>query len=244
MAEYKIKFDEQSSLTKWSPIDLHTCFYDGLSNSIKDTLAITDCPVETLTDLFKSAQIVDMRIRQCATEKKGQTFHQQGKLQDPSGVVPMEIDALCQQQGKQHGQTQQSLGSGKNQASWMKQMAGKCFGCGSSNHTKKAGNHDQEICHHCQKAGYHANVCFNKYMGKEKKAKATGTQQAASTSSGKGEQAMSMSAPTPTPSTLQSKVVKLLLEQQKALAEQLEALKSSFYRVSLQLPKSLPVTVV
>ena len=97
-------------------------------------------------------------------------------------------------------------------------MAGKCFRCGSLDHTKKARNHDQEICHHCQKAGHHANVCFNKYMGKEKKAKAAGTQQATSTSFGQGEQAASMSTPTPAPSTLQSEVVKLLLEQQKALA--------------------------
>ena len=110
----------------------------------------------------------------------------------------------------------------------MKQMAGKCFGCGSLDHTKKAGNHDQEICHHCQKAGHCANICFDKYMGKEKKAKAAGTQQAASTSSSQGKQAASTSAPTPAPSTLQSEVVKLLLEQQKALAEQLEALKLSF----------------
>ena len=65
-------------------------------------------------------------------------------------------------------------------------------------------------------------------MGKEKKNKATGTQQAAFTSSGRGEQATATSTLTPAPSTSQSEVVKLLLEQQKALAEQLEALKLSF----------------
>ena len=116
MAEYKAKFDEQSSLTKWSQVNLCTRFYDRLSDSIKDMLAITDCPIETLTKLFESAQIVDTRMRQHATEKKGQTFHQQGKSQDPSGVVPMEIDA-SRQQGKQCNQNQQSSGSGKNQAS-------------------------------------------------------------------------------------------------------------------------------
>ena len=42
VAKYKAKFDEQSSLTKWSQVDLQTRFYDGLSNSIKDTLAITE----------------------------------------------------------------------------------------------------------------------------------------------------------------------------------------------------------
>ena len=58
------------------------------------------------------------RMRQRAAEKKGQTFHQQGKSQDPSGVVPMDLDTMCQGQGKQqHSQNQQSLGSGKNWAS-------------------------------------------------------------------------------------------------------------------------------
>ena len=164
---------------------------------------------------------------QRAAEKKGQTFHQQGKSQDPSGVVPMDLDATHQGQGKQCGQNQQSSGSGKNRASWMKQMAGKCFGCGSTDHTKKNGSHDREVCHHCQKAGHRANVCFDKYMGKEKKAKAASTQQAASTSSGQ-TQAASTSAPTSAPSSSQGELVKLLMEQQKALLEQLEALKSSF----------------
>ena len=83
----------------------------------------------------------------------------------------------------------------------MKQMAEKCFGCGSTDHTKKNGSHDQEICHHCQKAGHCTNVCFDKYMGKEKKAKAASTQQAAFTSSGQA-QAVLTSAPTPTPFSL------------------------------------------
>ena len=226
VAKYKAKFDEQSLLTKWSQVDLRTRFYDGLSDSIKDTLTITDHPIETLSKLFESTQVMDTRMRQHAAEKKGQTFHQQGKSQDPSGVVLMDLDATRQGQGKQRGQNQQSSGSGKNQASWMKQMAGKCFGCGSTEHTKKNGGHDREICHHCQKAGHCANICFDKYMGKEKKAKAASTQQAASTSS--QAQVASTSAPSPAPSSLQGELVKLLMEQQKALLEQLEALKSSF----------------
>ena len=227
VAEYKAKFDKQSSLTKWSLVDLRTCFYDGLSNSIKDTLAITDRPIETLTELFESTQVMDTRMRQRAAEKKGQTFHQQSKSQDPLGVVPMDLDAMCQGQSKQRGQNQQSSGSGKNRASWMKQMTGKCFGCGSTEHTKKNGGHDQEICHHCQKAGHRTNVCFDKYMGKEKKAKAASMQQAASTFSGQAQVALT-STPSPAPSSSQGKLVKLLMEQQKALSEQLEALKSSF----------------
>jgi hypothetical protein len=64
-------------------------------------------------------------------------------------------------------------------------------------------------------------------MGKEKKAKAASTQQVASTSSGNVQAALT-SAPTPAPSSSQSELVKLLMEQQKALLEQLKALKSSF----------------
>jgi hypothetical protein len=221
VAEYKAKFDEQSGLTKWLQVDLQTCFYDGLSDNIKDTLTITDRPIETLRKLFESAQIVDMRMRQQQAEKKGQTFHQQGG--QAQGVVPMEVDATRQQQGKGKGtQPQQQSGSGrKNWALWIKQMAGKCFGCGSSDHTKKASGHDQEICHHCQKAWHHANVCFDKYMGKEKKAKAMSTKTAAATAP------TTSSTPTP-PSTSQADIIKMMMEQQKELAVQLEALKSSF----------------
>jgi hypothetical protein len=220
VVEYKAKFDEQSRLTKWSSIDLRTRFYDGLSDNIKDTLAITNRPIDTLRDLFESAQIVDMGMRQCQAEKKGQTFHQQGE--QAQGVVPMEVDATRQQQGKGKGtQPQQSGSGGKNRASWMKQMAGKCFGCGSSDHTKKAGGHDQEICHHCQKAGHRANVCFDKYMGKEKKVKATSTETAAATAPSV------LSTPAP-PSTSQADVIRMMMEQQKELAAQLEALKLSF----------------
>jgi hypothetical protein len=222
MAEYKAKFDEQSALTKWSLINLRTRFYDRLSDNIKDTLAITNHPIETLHELFESAQIVDMRMHQWQAEKKGQTFHQQGG--QAQGVVPMEVDATCQQQGNKGKGAQpqpQSGSGGKNQASWMKQMAGKCFGCRISDHTKKAGSHDQEICHHCQKAGHHANVCFDKYMGKEKKAKAASTETAAAT-------APSVSS-TPAPSSAsQANIIRMMMEQQKELAAQLEALKSSF----------------
>jgi hypothetical protein len=220
VAEYKAKFDEQSGLTKWSSIDLQTHFYDGLSDNIKDTLAITDRPIDTLHNLFESAQIVDTRMRQRQAEKKGQTFHQQGG--QAQGVVPMEVDATRQQQGKGKGtQPQQSGSGGKNRASWMKQMAGKCFRCGSSDHTKKASGHDREICHHCQKAGHRANVCFDKYMGKEKKAKAASTETAAAT-------APSISSTPAPPSTSQADVIKMMMEQQKELAAQLEALKLSF----------------
>ena len=42
VAEYQAQFDQFTSQTGWSNTDHRTRFYDGLSESIKDSLAITD----------------------------------------------------------------------------------------------------------------------------------------------------------------------------------------------------------
>ena len=55
VAEYKAKFEEHSSLTGWSKADLRSCFYNGLSNAIKDTLAISDHPTEAYESLVNAA---------------------------------------------------------------------------------------------------------------------------------------------------------------------------------------------
>jgi hypothetical protein len=50
----------------------------------------------------------------------------------------------------------------------LQNIKGKCFSCGSKDHSKADGNHDCKVCHHCKKTGYCSMVCFAKYMGKEK----------------------------------------------------------------------------
>ena len=42
VAEYQARFDQFTSQTGWSDADYRTRFYDGLSEAIKDSLAITD----------------------------------------------------------------------------------------------------------------------------------------------------------------------------------------------------------
>jgi hypothetical protein len=76
MAKYKAKFDKHADLTGWSRNDLWSHFYDGLSDAIKDALAISDHPTEAYDLLVKAAQALDICLHQCQAKKKGQTFHQ------------------------------------------------------------------------------------------------------------------------------------------------------------------------
>jgi hypothetical protein len=62
MAKYKAKFNEHANLTGWSRNDLHSHFYDGLSDIIKDALAISDCPTEAYDLLVEAAQVLDIRL--------------------------------------------------------------------------------------------------------------------------------------------------------------------------------------
>jgi hypothetical protein len=75
VAKYKAKFDEHADLTGWSRNNLWSHFYDGLSDAIKDALAISDHPTEAYDLLVEAAQVLDICLHQCQAEKKGQTFH-------------------------------------------------------------------------------------------------------------------------------------------------------------------------
>jgi hypothetical protein len=57
-----------------------------------------------------------------------------------------------------------------------KHMQGKSYGCGSTDHTKKDGNHKHNMCNHCGKTGHRLPICFTKYIRKPAKgAKAVAT---------------------------------------------------------------------
>ena len=71
----------------------------------------------------------------------------------------MQVDASRQQQ-------QQPTKVQKTKVDYMKFMHGKCFGCGSKEHTKKNGHHERDVCNHCGKTGHRSPVCFMKYLGK------------------------------------------------------------------------------
>jgi len=114
----------------------------------------------------------------------------------------------------------------------MREMKGKCYGCGSKEHTKKDRNHNRDTCHHCGKTGHKAPVCFAKYLGKPKAAGAAATTEnndAPSSSSSSPPSKQSASATTQ--SAKDNKNADLLAKmaaQIKMLEAETSALKSSF----------------
>jgi hypothetical protein len=126
-------------------------------------------------------------------------------------------------------------GPKKDRAAYMKHMQGKCYGCGSTQHTKKDRGHERDVCNHCGKVGHRSTVCFAKYVGKPGKSatvKAT-TDRTVSTPSTSSQPAAtaaaSSSKPSPakdnkTQADLLAKLMAKIQEQDK----QIKALKASF----------------
>jgi hypothetical protein len=117
----------------------------------------------------------------------------------------------------------------------MKHMQGKCYGCGSTQHTKKDGGHERDVCNHCGKVGHRSTVCFAKYVGKPGKsasAKATtdGMVSTPSTSSPAATAAASSSSkPSPAKDNkTQADLLAQLMVKIQEQDEQIKALKASF----------------
>ena len=126
VAEYISRFDQYKGQTGWSDTDHRTRFYDGLSEQLKDNLAISDRPITSLQELKAAAQVLDQHMRQQEAEKKGRTYHTTS--QAPSkDLNAMEVDASCQKEER-------------NRHTYMSFMKGKCYGCGSTDHARRTGS--------------------------------------------------------------------------------------------------------
>ena len=185
----------------------------------------TDRPTTSLNELKTAAHIFDQRIRQRHAEKGGKQVQQQLHLSPVSTKDPnaMDVDASRQSDKKEE----------RNRKTYTTFMRGKCFSCGSPDHTKKDSGHERDICNHCKKVGHRSPVCMAKYLGKKVVAKAAASNEtpnnskppppaakaAATTSKGK--------APAPdikAQADLMAKLMAQVEEQSKELA----TLKASF----------------
>ena len=75
MAEYQAKFDQFTAQTGWSDADHCTWFYDGLNETIKDNLTISDRLIGSLTELRQATQILEQQMHQRQAEKAGKSLH-------------------------------------------------------------------------------------------------------------------------------------------------------------------------
>jgi hypothetical protein len=109
---------------------------------------------------------------------------------------------------------------------FLRRMRGKCFGCGSSAHTKKDGSHDRDLCAYCKHVGHREVACMDKFLGRPKGQKAAAT--------GEGNEVeveVEVGTPEEEPkweegiAATQARSLAQLMEQQKALAKQIAALR-------------------
>ena len=187
-------------------------------------MAITDRPIATFEELRKVTLVLDQHIHQREAEKKGQTFSNTSQGTLSRNPDAMEVDAS--RQGNHNTKEK------KTHKSYLANMKGRCFSCGSKEHNKKDGNHERDVCHHCGKAGHRSTVCLSKYLGKPPAAKAAATETPTSGPNSNGPSTSSKAVATvSTPakdSKTQTDLLAQLLECIKKQDEEIQALKSSF----------------
>ena len=148
--EYSARFQEIAPCTGYSDQDLMVRYKQGLTNEAKQWLALATLvkEVSTLTDLVTLANDCDFKMRNTHNNIRNYSAPL------PDGV-PMDIDAT----------RVQSTPSGRTRAQFLEAMRGRCYGCGSTGHSKKDGNHANLKCTYCSRFGHMEGVCQDKFMG-------------------------------------------------------------------------------
>ncbi|EJF55563.1 hypothetical protein DICSQDRAFT_73487 [Dichomitus squalens LYAD-421 SS1] len=217
--EYAARFNEVSTRTGYSKADLRDRFYEHLADSIKDELVHTARPIASLEDLITISSDIDVRVRQrCCHSRRARrrtmTTATATKPTAPLHTTPftsptrnpnaMDIDATCTRE------------------EFNRLMRGKCYSCGSTVHVKKDGGHDQDVCNYCCRVGHRETVCMDKFLKKPR------SQKLAATEEGPEEPQVAASTSSSTDAGATNTLIAQLMEQQKALTDQLASLQKSF----------------
>lgn len=210
--EYAAKFKELMSRTGYSEADLRDRFYEHLASRIKDELVHTARPIGTLDELIAVATDLDVRIRQ----RKAEKAREQGKF----APTPKYTTTTPATPFVTKDPNAMDIDASHTRESFLKSMTGKCFGCGSTAHSKRDGNHERDLCAWCGRTGHRETVCRAKYMGQPKKQRVAATEEAPSDSAAPASEA--------TVSASQVDIIAQLLEGQRQLAAQIEAMKQAF----------------
>ncbi|EJF61046.1 hypothetical protein DICSQDRAFT_170590 [Dichomitus squalens LYAD-421 SS1] len=185
--EYAAWFNELSTCTGYSKVDLRDRFYEHLTGSIKDELIHTARPIASLEDLITVSSKIDRGHITTTTTTATKpavplyTTPFTPPTRDPNA---MDIDATP--------------------------------------HVKKDGGHDRDICGYCRRVGHRETVCMDKFLKKPC------SQRLAATEEGPEEPQVAASTSTSADAGATNSLIAQLMEQHKALADQLASLQKSF----------------
>jgi hypothetical protein len=221
--EYAALFKELMTRTGYSSVDLRDCFYEHPTTRIKDKLVHTARPIGTLDELITVASDIDVRVRQRRTERDRErkcsgvvTGITATPARAPLSTIPfvspasepgvMDVDAT------------------RTHKEFLRRMHGKCFGCGSGVHARKDGNHDRDLCAYCKRVGHQEAVCMDRFMGKPKGQKAAATVERDDGELSPDEAFAESEEEEESAAATTTLMLARLVEQQKALADQIAAL--------------------
>lgn len=167
--DYTALFKQHTGRTRLSDDDKLIHYRKHLSTFIKDQLVETDRVHNMFDTIVTIATDIDKRHWERMAEKAREAGHSAPSTSlKPSGshqaflfqqhsADPDAMDISAGTSGS---------GNGKTREDWRKAMHGKCYDCGSDEHTIAKGCPSKHaICQWCKKAGHTSAVCMTQYIG-------------------------------------------------------------------------------
>jgi hypothetical protein len=241
--EYTAQFKQLMARTRYSSADLRDRYYDHLNSRIKDELVHSLRDTDAFNDLVAVATKIDTRVRQCRAEKERERPRPGVTTGAPSTRAPPPAPTFTTTSAADPNVM--DVDATRTRDEYMRRMRGRCFGCGSLGHNKRDGNHERDLCRHCKRTGHRESVCMDKFVGRSQSQKAAATEEenfsldnfsldSSSLASSEidwsevspdGSEVAEVAATSSTTGGAQRATLAQLLEQQKALAEQIEILR-------------------
>ena len=163
--EYAAQFKQLMTRTGYSSADLRDRFYEHLTSKIKDELVHSARATTTLDELVRVATDIDTRVRQRRAEKEREK--KRTMINSESTITPTPF-VNSPPNAQVADPVAMNIDATRTREEFMRQMRGKCFGCGSAAHTKKDGHHECDLCAYCKRPGHREGVCMDKFLGRPK----------------------------------------------------------------------------
>jgi hypothetical protein len=153
VSEYASEFKQFADLTGFSEEDLKDRFLDHLRSDIRMGLVYSPLPQGTFAELEKVAIQLDNRMKGAQRQQTSRNNYFNNNNSFGTFSPPAQrIEAT-------------SAIPGRTDDTFRSLMNGRCWGCGSTQHSKAAGNHEGDTCNYCKGKGHRENVCKLKYLG-------------------------------------------------------------------------------